>query len=275
MTRNRTEAGIKPLLPPGDILLAVGPKPDANLRLAAEYGVGAEIQTFAYPEILSKDFGKLLEKVADAAGRLEGPIGCHGAFFDTVHYSVDPEMAALARKRYLQSLEIASVLKASYIIFHSQYDPIIKVRGYAEKYHTNSMKFWPEIVKTAERLRIPIAVENMFDDSPEPIRRVCSQIKSPYFRVCLDVAHTAVWSKIDIREWVDAFMPYLLVTHLTDCHGEFDEHLGLGDGVLDLPRFISLVKKAPRRIYHLLETHDYMKTSLDYLHVAKRQKAKA
>lgn len=270
MKKRQERAGDRPKLSANRILVALGPKPDQNLRIASRFGVGAEVQTFADPGILARDFSGLLKSVAKATHNLEGPIGCHGAFFDTVHYSLDSMMMDVARVRYLQSLEIAAVLKAKYVVFHSQYDPIIKVRKYRDIYHRQSMKFWPAIIREAEQMRIPIVIENMFDDSPAPIRRLCDEFRSPYFRVCLDIAHTVVWSKIDIAEWITTLAPYLMVTHLTDCDGEYDDHLGLGTGSMDIDRCLALLKKANGKLYHVLETHDHMQTSLKYLRLALR-----
>ena len=263
---------IKPLVSSRQVMLAVGADPGPNLRVAAEHGVGAEIQTFADPGVLASDYSKLLDKVVAKTKALKGPIGCHGAFFDTVHYSFDVEMMKLARMRYLQSFDFAEALNAKYVLFHSQYDPIIKVRRYADSYHDNSMRFWQEMVCESERRNIPIVIENMFDDSPEPIQRIAKSFDSPYFRVCLDVAHTVVWSKVPFSEWLDAFSPYLLVTHLTDCDGEWDEHLGLGDGSLDLAGYLKGLKALPQKLYYVLETHAYMKRSLSYLRIPKLER---
>lgn len=253
-------------------MVAVANAIDYELRCASDYGVGAEVQTFGFPEYLAGDTTKLFQKVLQKVAALKGPIGCHGPFIDTTHYSTDPEIREVCRIRYLRAFDIAEALGARYVLFHSQFNPIIRVPIYPKIYHQESLKFWPEMVEEAERRRIAIYIENMFDDSPEPALRVADEIASPYFKLCLDVAHAAIHSKFTFADWISAWGPHLRHVHLNDCMGELDDHLGLGEGVLDIRLALSLLKKCGAPLTYLLETGKNTVASMRYLGLEKTKK---
>ncbi len=259
----------KPLIPRNRLMVAVALDFEQELRYATQYGVGAEIQTFGFPQYLEKDATKLLQKTIAQVDKLKGPIGCHGPFIDTIHHSPDPEIREVCRIRYLRAFDVAEALGARYILFHSQFNPIIRVPIYKKVYHENSLRFWPEMIEEAEKRKIPIYIENMFDDSPVPARMVADAFDSPYFKLCLDVAHAMIHSTLDIAEWIDACSDHLRHVHINDCMGSMDDHLGLGQGVLDLPRAFALLKKANSSLTYALETGKHTAASMRYLGILK------
>ena len=257
------------LVPRTRILVAVTRHEDYELRCARDYGVGAEVQTFSWPGRLQGDYKAAVQRMARRVARLKGPIGCHGPFLDTTHCSQDPEIRKVVRMRYLQGLDIAEILGARYMVLHSQYNPIIKVKGYADIYHNESMAFWPEILEEAKRRGVSLYLENMFDDSPEPLRRLLAEVGPAGARLCLDVAHAHVFSGLDLSEWVDAFKPYLAHIHLNDCNGEYDDHLGVGQGALDWTDVFGLLKTVKQPLTCALETGRHTAASLRYLGLSR------
>ena len=259
----------RPLIPREKILVGLGHHIDHELSAAHEYDLGVEIQTFASPAVLSKDYSALMEKVIQRTSDITGPIGCHGPFIDTIHYSPDPEIMEVARRRYLQALTNAKALGAKYIIFHSQYNVMIKIVDYPDIYHNQSMLFWPEIIDKAEQLGIDIYLENMFDESPAPICKIIDDLGSPVMGICLDIAHTILHSKMPLEEWINAFLPYLRHVHLSDCKGIYDDHITLGNGVIDLPAALELLRKTGNDLCYTLETGKHTVPSLDFLGIPK------
>lgn len=257
------------LLPRERLLVGVTRHVEYELRCAKEYGLGVEIQIFSLPDVLESDFKPLLDRLAARTKQVRGPIGCHGAFFDTCHFSVDPEVRKVARKRYIQSIEIAHRLGARFVVFHSQYNPIVRVPEYPEVFHARSLAFWQNLLEEARRRRMAIYVENMFDDSPKPLRRLLDAVDAPDFKACLDVAHAAIFSEVPFARWVSTLKPHLRHVHLNDCNGRLDDHLGLGQGTLDIAESLDLLKSTRRRLTYTLETGRYTLSSLRYLGLNK------
>lgn len=259
-----------PLLPPDRVMVAVNRAIEHELACAEEYGVGAEIQTFSLPEMLAKDYSQPLADMAERVKRLEGPIGVHGPFIDTTHSSSDPEIVRVCRARYLTSLEVATALGARYTLFHSQYNTMLKLETYPDMYHEASLRFWPEILEKAEARGISVYIENMFDDEPGPLRRLADAIDSPRFRLCLDIAHSQIYSRRSIREWIDAYGKHLAHVHMNDTRGTYDDHLGLGEGSLDIAGALDALKATGLDVTYALETNTHTRASLEFLGISKR-----
>ncbi len=253
------------MIPRQRVLAAVNERPEEEIAAAIEYGMGAEVQAFAMPHVLTGDYRPLLQRVATLMDSVTGPKGAHGPFIDTIHCSPDPEVRALAKRRYLEAFDIAQTLGAAYVIFHSQYNEMIKIPTYPDIYHNCSMAFWPDIVNEAERRGLCILMENMFDADPRPMRRVAEALRSPRFGFCLDIAHVALHSARPIGEWIDVLGECLRHVHLNDSRGAFDDHLGLGQGTLDIKGAIGQLAATGLPLTFTLETNDHPRLSLAFL----------
>jgi len=255
----------RPLVSRRSLLVAVGHAVDCEISLAREFGLGVEVQLFANPAVLARDFAARLRGMAKRLTRIKGPIGCHGAFIDTVHFSLDREIRAVARKRYLQALDVAEALGAGYVVLHSQYNPCIRIPTYDDLYFKQSLACWPGVLREAERRGIHLYLENMFDDSPRPLRRLVDALNSPHLKLCLDPAHVRVHSHLDLGHWVHTFAPHLRHLHLSDSTGKYDEHLPLGAGTVDFRALFRALRENRIRATHALETGRATRRSLAYL----------
>ncbi len=251
-------------------MVAVGRHADHDLRVAREHGLGVEMQVFANPAVLDDDYRVLVRKMAKRLARLEGPIGYHGPYIDTIHFSYDREIMEASRRRYLQAMDIAEELGARFVLFHSQYNPLIKLQTYPEIYHSQSLKFWPGLLVEAEKRNLPIYLENMFDDSPDPLVRLLNALDTPWLRLCLDPAHSMLHSPLAREAWIQAFAPRLAHLHLSDCHGVFDDHLPVGHGVVEWDEILWDVVKRGIPVTYALETGKGTRPSLKHLGIAKK-----
>lgn len=256
-------------LPASEVLVAVTHQVEYELECALAYGVGAEIQVFSLPETLARDYRSEVNHIAGFVRGMKGPIGSHGPFIDMIHYSTDEEIRKVCKKRYIEALNIAETLGAFYVVFHSQFNPAIKVEKYRQIYLEENLRFWPAVIREAERRGLRIYIENMFDTSPEPMVQVAAAIDSPVFRLCLDVAHASIHGDLKFDAWLEAFRPYLDHVHLNDCMGEYDDHLGLGQGTLELSEAIQKLKQLGRPLTYALETGEFTEVSLEYLGIQK------
>lgn len=257
--------GSDTLAPHDQLMVAINLAIDHEIACAQDYGLGAEVQVFGLPDVLAQDFSALLTRIKNVTAGLSGPIGLHGPFIDLAHYSPDEDIREVCRKRYHRAFDLAEELGACYILFHSQYNPIIRVRRYRKMYHKGSLSFWPEFIERADALGIPIYLENMFDDSPGPICDIVQALGSPALQLCLDVAHAAIFSEVPLADWIAAYGTHLAHVHLNDCHGDTDDHLGLGMGSLDLDGAIKQLRATGRPLRYVLETGEYTETSIKYL----------
>ena len=265
MATKPDESRSTPLIPQARVLVAILNDIEYDLACAEEFGLGAEVQVFGMPPYLGKDCTNEIERMAERLEGLAGPVGVHGPFMDLAHFSPDPAIREVCRKRYLEAFDLADALNAEYVIFHTQYNTMLRLPDYPEMFHQQSMEFWPQIVAEAERRGITICMENMFDEDPLPSRRLADEIASRRFKLCLDIAHAVIYSDINIANWIDAFQPHLRHVHINDCDGINDLHLALGKGTLKLGRAISLLEATDLDLNYTLETNRGGRDSALYL----------
>ena len=112
-------------------------------------------------------------------------------------------------------------------------------------------------------LRIPLVLENVWEQDPELHLELLEGIRSPWFGFCLDVGHQNSFSRTTLDKWLQMTWPYLKEVHLHDNDGSFDTHLPVGLGSIDfdcLFGFLSekkispLLTMEPHTIEHLYES---------------------
>jgi len=166
---------------------------------------------------------------------------CHGPFDSSLMASEEED-----RDRFLQAaircLERCAECGIERAVFHT---------GYEENDHGGNWKAWLSKAKenwlplkeASQRTGVLLAVENTFEERTEPVSELI-EFLSPQAVFCVDLAHCHL-SGGGLPPWVQALSPYLRHVHLSDCHGEKDDHIGLGQGQLPLDEMIDLLKGLP------------------------------
>jgi sugar phosphate isomerase/epimerase len=265
MATNAQDQVRQPLIPRERVLVAVVNDVQYDLRCASDFGLGAEVQIFGMPPHLGKDSAEELRTMARRLEEIEGPIGFHGPFIDMAHVSPDPAIREVCKMRYVDALPMAQELGAQYSVYHTQYNPLLKFPDYPDIFHMQSLEIWPSLVAEADERNITIYVENMFDAGPTPARRLAESMDHPRFQLCLDVAHAVIYSDVPIREWIEAFKPWLGLVHINDNDGIHDLHQALGKGTLDIEGAIKLIEDCGAEPLYTLETNRGGRESAQFL----------
>ncbi len=115
------------------------------------------------------------------------------------------------------------------------------------------------MVTAAERVKLPVALENHKDWTGQELAALMKEYSSEYLGVCLDFGNNLSLLE-DPYEVVDALAPYTIATHMKDSRVSFGAIGGpkggakglllgdvvLGDGVLDLARILDSLRKGGR-----------------------------
>jgi 3-oxoisoapionate decarboxylase len=107
------------------------------------------------------------------------------------------------------------------------------------------------MVTLAERVRMPVAMENHKDWTGEELAALMKEYSSEYLGVCLDFGNNLSLLD-DPYEVVAALAPYAISTHMKDARvsmcpkGLLLGDVVLGDGVLDIGRILELLRKGGR-----------------------------
>ena len=207
--------------------------------IARMNNVGIEFQSFYKPELLENPKQAIQEHYAcrDVVCK-----ALHGAFGDLCPGSFDALVREVARKRVLQSLEVARELNIFDVVFH---------HGERE-YTQQSEEFWKSILEQTPE-RINLHLENTFEDTPEVIKRLVDRIKSPRLGICLDIGYAYAFSETSVSEWVVTLGSRISYVHIHDNNGKKDEHLAIGDGSIPIKRVLDAIETQSHEALWALE----------------------
>ncbi len=200
----------------------------------------------------SKEEGKELAETLHRNG-LE--ITLHGPFMDLSPGGVDRRIKEVTLDRFSRTIEIAGQFKPKAIVFHPGYEKW-KFDGNVKLWFESSLQTWRPLVEEAKARRLTIAIENVFEENPDPLLMLLDEIRSPHFKFCFDTGHHQVFSKTPLPLWMAALREYLVEVHLHDNHGEMDEHLPVGEGRFNFSELFSLFSRWRLNPIHTLEPHE-------------------
>lgn len=107
----------------------------------------------------------------------------------------------------------------------------------------------------ARPLGVRLLVENMMSDAttPEHLMTILDVGHLDDVGVCLDLGHAH--ATVGIREAIVTLAPRIASLHVHDNHGVRDEHLWPGDGTIDWPATVEMLKGLPHPPAAVLEIH--------------------
>ena len=178
----------------------------------------------------------------------------HGPYMDLSPGAVDERIREATLGRLTQTLHVASILEPEILVFHPGYDRW-RHGGKEELWLEQSLKTWAPLVARAEEEGLVIAVENVFEEAPHTLKALVEGIGSESFRVCFDIGHFHLFSRLPLAEWYEALKDYLVELHLHDNHGREDDHLAIGEGKIDFDLLFETIKGHPNPLIYTLEPH--------------------
>jgi sugar phosphate isomerase/epimerase len=169
----------------------------------------------------------------------------HAPFADINIASPNKAILRVSNKRLRQSLQYAFDLDAYLWVFHpgnksgiSSFYP-----GVDWSQNKTSIK---ELDKMARDFGLPIAMENLPEKynflmkNHEDFTRFYDETKLDDIGIVLDTGHAYLEGQI--KPFIQYLSNKIVHIHVSDNHGETDEHLGLGDGTIDWNEFAQLLK---------------------------------
>lgn len=246
-----------------------------TVNLAYERGLGVELMTFAYPDVLDGDWRVTLASIKEQVKAVPGPLTLHGPFMDMVSGSPDPRINAVCTQRYSQVIRIASDLGARRVVFHANFIGSLHNRHYREGWHQRNVDFWGPLAEYGQEHGVSIALENMWEFDPTIISDLLAALDHPYMRACLDVGHAHLFSdrKYSFDYWLQTMQPWLDEMHMNNNNGSIDEHYGFDwdQGVLNYHDLLPRIRATNPDVDMVLEMDEvqYMEDSLHYFKIGE------
>jgi sugar phosphate isomerase/epimerase len=202
-------------------------------RLNPEIGIDAR----ALENHSIGDFGE----IAKAMKRQGLSVTLHGPFMDLAPGSPDPAVRSLTRSRLDPMVRLAGLFEAKAVVCHAGYDR----RRYGlmqEAWLEKSLEVWSWLGERVQNAGSGLMLENVYEDGPQDFLPLFRGLDPLNVGFCLDTGHAAAFSRTGLDEWVAVLHPYLGQLHLHDNHGDMDEHLALGNGLIDFEGFLRQVR---------------------------------
>lgn len=239
-----------------------------SMELAAQYGVGFEYNDFYVPELMD-DGDKMAEVIAQYRQQdLPAYTTLHGAFYDVIPFSPDARIREIADFRIRQSIEVARLMGAKSVVFHTGYNPRLNSKGYVQSWLSKNLAFWGGILK--ENPDMDILLENTFETHPDILEALSEELSVfGNYGVCLDYAH-AFLSPAAPELWARKLGRFVKHVHINDNDGSSDLHLAWGDGVIDRMKFYECYEQYLKGTSVLVET-TVMDSKVRSLQVLKKE----
>lgn len=176
----------------------------------------------------------------------------HAPFMDLSPAAVDPRVRAVTFERLMQAFDVAEILRPGTIVCHSGYEKW-KYDHKVDVWLEESLKTWPKLARRASAVGAVIAVENIFEETPDNLELLMKEVGSDNLGICFDTGHFNIFSKEPLSRWLESLGPYLVELHLHDNDKSADSHLAVGEGTFDFDGLFSALEG--RDIVYTIEAH--------------------
>lgn len=151
----------------------------------------------------------------------------------------------------IDSIELASLLDAKYVIVHAS-DRITNGNGRRMERARGVLR---EMSSVARESGLVLALENLppgyLGQDPEQIMELLDGTDREATAVCFDSGHANLTGRF--VELAEALLPLAVTTHLHDNDGLSDQHLFPGAGLIDWAELLAIYKKVGSRASIMLE----------------------
>lgn len=235
---------------------------DASLARILSLGLSPEI-AIKGPDLDSLD-RECLARTRQTLSAAQVRPTVHAPFFDLNPGALDPLVRGVTYERLSATLALAGQLNSHLIVIHPGYDKW-RYPNLAETWVELAREFFRPLLIQAQACDCRLAIENIYEETPEYLVRLVDSLETQWFGHCFDIGHWHLFGRKNLTAWLDTIGPRLIHLHLHDNHGRADEHLPVGAGAIDFAPLRSFLAQRSVRPSMTLEAHsfDHLQRSLE------------
>jgi len=201
--------------------------------------LGVSVEVWLWQEVLDNFEPKDLSWIKEELEKQGLSLSVHAPWADLSPGGLDNEVRKVTQKRFNQTLRFCEVLEPQNVVFHTGWYPGVKAEGgLLELWVKRSLEIWVPLFERAKKSGFKISIENTYEEDPVLIKELIKDQEGIGF--CLDVGHVNVFGGKDHKRWLEELGSSLFEVHLHDNHGFYDEHLPLGEGIIDFQKLFSM-----------------------------------
>ncbi len=210
-------------------------------------GVGLELQSYGLVGSKSPEaWDYRLQRHREIRRRFPGPLAIHGPFLGISYSFEDHLLRSAVRQRLDMTWNVVQEFRPQTLVLHTAFQEESIRFNYLEQWMKDNAAFWQDEIERYAGIGTTVVLENVMEVSPEFQINLHDRIAHPNLKLCMDVGHVNLSSRIEPARWIQAFGPRLHHVHLHDNHGDRDEHLPIGKGTIAFdPIFAALRECTP------------------------------
>ena len=217
-------------------------------------GLGVNPEIYVSSSTLDTCQDADVRRLGDALKKAGRVYTLHAPYMDLAPGGVDSKIRKATQERLEHVLHLSALIRPEIVVFHPEYEQWRHGEAF-DLWFQGSVEMWSPLVKEAERFGVMLALENVFEQGPDTIKKLLDKINSPRFGFCFDTGHWLVFSKKDWQEWLEVLDNRLVEVHLHDNDGAVDQHLPPGDGRFDFIGFLRHLRAQRLSPLYTLEVH--------------------
>ena len=179
----------------------------------------------------------------------------HAPYTDLSLGAIDRKVRRISLERIKKALDLASLFEARSVVCHTGFDHRHYV-NFEDNWIKNAIESIADLLEFASPLNIHLMLENVFELDAEIHKEIFHGIKSSLLGFCLDFGHQNVFSKTSLDSWLKDLGDRLGQLHLHDNMGMYDDHLAIGEGILDFDNLFSWLYAQGKTPILTLEPHE-------------------
>ncbi|MFO7707520.1 MAG: sugar phosphate isomerase/epimerase family protein [Desulfobacterales bacterium] len=180
-------------------------------------------------------------KVAEVLHRRGLTVTLHAPFVDLSAGSSDPAIRDVTRRRFEAILRLVPVFAPRTVVAHAGYD-WRRYEYFRKAWMEHSVAFWTDVAEGLTRAGSRLMLENVYEHGPGEIHELFERLQPCRVGLCLDCGHLTAFGRAPLDEWLEVLGPFIGQLHLHDNHGEKDDHLPLGRGLIDFSKLFAYLK---------------------------------
>ena len=222
-------------------------------ELLAAAGVGPEI--YLSWETLDAMTPERAGKAAEALGAAGiRSATFHAPFEDIWPGARDEEIRRLSSRRLRQAVDLAPLFRPLGIVMHGGWFEWLFDFA-PRKWLEPARRTFSEIAEAAERAKVDIYIENVFDEIPDHILALRDAVGSSRLGFCFDAGHATLFSRFPVQKWVEALGTDIREMHIHDNRGLRDDHLPVGEGTINFRGVLLAASDAGAKPVLTVEPH--------------------
>ncbi len=196
------------------------------------------------------DFREVADRLVDSGLS----VTFHAPFMDLRPGALDPRIRQVTVDRLRQVFDLIPWFRPRSVVCHPSFDERYYISTETQ-WLDNSLETWRTLLADIRGMETIIALENVYERDPGPMKLLLGTLASPQVRFCFDAGHANAFGGAPIGVWMDALGDFLGEIHIHDNNGTADEHLPVGDGNIPFLELFSLLRQKNLRPILTVESH--------------------